>query len=143
MTRRRPRSRRSIGQSMVEFALILPILLIVLVGMLDFGRAIFAYNSVANAARSATRVAIVNQTASDVEAAAASEAVGLDPLSVVIDYDDGGTVCSPVKLGCIARVEVSHAWMPATPLLNAMIGPITLESTTAMPVEREWPIASP
>ncbi|MGH2379666.1 MAG: TadE/TadG family type IV pilus assembly protein [Candidatus Limnocylindria bacterium] len=140
--RRRP-SNRSMGQSMVEFALILPILLIVLVGMLDFGRAIFAYNSVANAARSATRIAIVNQTVSDVEDAAESEAVGLDPLTIVVEYDDGGTACSPVKLGCIASVRVSHAWMPATPLVNAMIGPITLESSAAMPVEREWPMVSP
>ena len=71
---------------MVEFALILPILLIALVGMLDFGRAIFAYNSVANAARSATRVAIVNQTVSEVEDAAENESVGLSPLTVVIAY---------------------------------------------------------
>ena len=128
---------------MVEFALILPILLIALVGMLDFGRAIFAYNSVANAARSATRVAIVNQTVSEVEDAAENESVGLSPLTVVIAYEDGGTECSPITRGCIASVEVSHAWMPATPIINAIIGPITLDSSAAMPVERVWPSPSP
>lgn len=128
---------------MVEFALLLPILLIVLVGLLDFGRAIFAYNSLANAARSATRVAIVNQTATEVEDAAEMESVGLSPVTVVIEYDDGGIACSPIKRGCIASVAVSHAWMPATPIINGLIGPITLDSSAAMPVERVWPAPSP
>jgi len=38
------------GQSLVEFALILWILVVVLLGILDFGRAIAAYNSISNAA---------------------------------------------------------------------------------------------
>ena len=39
------------GQSAVEFALVLPILLLLLMGMFDFGRAFYYYNAVANAAR--------------------------------------------------------------------------------------------
>ena len=134
--RRAPR-----GQSMVEFALILPLLLIVMFGIVDFGRAIFAYNSVSNAARSAARVAVVNQTAADIEDAAEDEAVGLDPLTVTAGYTTpGGATCAPVERGCIARVDVTHAWLAATPLLNAIVGPITLTSSAKMPVERQWPV---
>jgi len=64
------------GQSLVEFALILPILLILLMGILDFGRAIAAYNSVSNAARSAARVAVVDQNEAVVDQAAIDEAFG-------------------------------------------------------------------
>ena len=39
------------GQSLVEFALVLPVLMILVLGTLDFGRVYFAYVSVTNAAR--------------------------------------------------------------------------------------------
>jgi len=55
--RRRDRSR---GQGLVEFALVLPIFMVMLIGMVDLGRAIWANNSVANAAREAARFAAVH-----------------------------------------------------------------------------------
>jgi Flp pilus assembly protein TadG len=55
--RRRSRSR---GQGLVEFALVLPIFLVILIGMVDLGRTIWANNSVANAAREAARFAAVH-----------------------------------------------------------------------------------
>lgn len=48
------------GQAIVEFALVLPLFLLILIGMVDVGRAIWANNSVANAAREAARYAIVH-----------------------------------------------------------------------------------
>jgi len=43
------------AQSMVEFALVLPILLLVIVGLLEVGRAIFMYSSLFTAAREGVR----------------------------------------------------------------------------------------
>ena len=51
---------RQHGQALVEFALVLPILLVVLIGIMDFGRAFFVYSEVSNAAREAVRYAAVN-----------------------------------------------------------------------------------
>jgi len=48
------------GQGLVEFALILPVFLVILIGMVDLGRAIWANNSVANASREAARFAAVH-----------------------------------------------------------------------------------
>ena len=45
------------GQAMAEFALVLPILLLVIIGLLEAGRALFIYNSVTNASRDAVRYA--------------------------------------------------------------------------------------
>lgn len=56
------RHKRSNGQSLVEFALIFPMLLVLLLGFLDLGRAIFYYSSLTNAVREGTRRAIVNHT---------------------------------------------------------------------------------
>lgn len=51
------RSRRGAGQSLVEFALVIPIFLLVLFGLLDMGRAVYSNNTLAQAAREATRLA--------------------------------------------------------------------------------------
>lgn len=51
---------RSLGQGLVEFGLVLPIFLAILIGMVDIGRAVWANNSVANAAREAARFASVH-----------------------------------------------------------------------------------
>ena len=45
----------------MEFALVLPIFLLIVFGVFDLGRGVFAYNTVANAAREGARVAAVNQ----------------------------------------------------------------------------------
>ncbi|MEI7768873.1 MAG: TadE family protein [Chloroflexales bacterium] len=49
--------RRSSGQSIVEMAFVLPVLLIVLFGVMEFGYIIFAYSTVSQAARNAAEVA--------------------------------------------------------------------------------------
>lgn len=46
---------RSKAQSMVEFALVLPILLVIVYGLLEVGRLIFIYSTVVTAAREAAR----------------------------------------------------------------------------------------
>lgn len=48
------------GQAMVEFALILPVFLLLLVGLFDLGRVIWVNDTLATAAREAGRFAIVH-----------------------------------------------------------------------------------
>ena len=45
------------GQAIVEFAIALPILLVVIIGLLEVGRMVFIYSSVNNASRNAARYA--------------------------------------------------------------------------------------
>ncbi len=47
---------RQKGQSLVEFALVLPLFVLILVGIFDIGRAFFAYIAISNAAREGARV---------------------------------------------------------------------------------------
>jgi Flp pilus assembly protein TadG len=123
------------GQSLVEFTLILPLLLVLLMGILDLGRGVAAYNSVANAARSAARVAIVDQNADVVEQAAAAEAFGLVPLTV--DFESNVNADDPCVINvCMVRVEVSYGYIPATPIIGNIIGPITVSAETHLAIER-------
>jgi hypothetical protein len=48
------------GQAMVEFALVFPIFILLMVGMFDLGRVIWVNNTLATAAREAARYAIVH-----------------------------------------------------------------------------------
>ena len=49
------------GQSLVEFAIVFPIALALMLAVFDVGRAVFLYNGLTNAAREGVRLAIVNQ----------------------------------------------------------------------------------
>ena len=75
---------RSEGQALVEFALVLPILILLLVGIFDFGRAVYAFNTVNNAAREGVRLAIVDQNCNAVGQAARQHA---SSISVEWVYD--------------------------------------------------------
>ena len=59
-TRTEARERVRRGQGLVEFALILPILLLVLIGILEFARILFIYVNVSNAAREGARYGVVH-----------------------------------------------------------------------------------
>jgi hypothetical protein len=54
------RRRRQRGQALLEFAVVLPVFMVVLLGMIDLGRVIWANDSISNAAREAARFAIVH-----------------------------------------------------------------------------------
>jgi Flp pilus assembly protein TadG len=138
---------RSHGQSLVEFALLLPVLIVTLLGMLDFGRAIYAYNAVSEAARNGARVAIVNQTPGDICLVAASRAVALGLPTTCAPNGNPGTqgvwvttsglpACTPVPdIDCLQSVRVTYEFRAITPVIGAIVGPINISSTSTVPVE--------
>jgi Flp pilus assembly protein TadG len=75
---RRFRRQRTRGQALVEFALVLPIFILILVGIFDLGRAVYAFNTVNNAAREAVRLAIVDQNCDAIGQTAREHASSLD-----------------------------------------------------------------
>ena len=58
--RKRTHRRGELAQSMVEFALAAPFLLLLMLGVIDFGRVYFAYVSVTNSARTGADYAAAN-----------------------------------------------------------------------------------
>jgi Flp pilus assembly protein TadG len=120
------------GQSVVEFALVLPVLLIIVLGLFDFGRAIYASNAISNAARVATRLAIVDQDEVLIKQTAVDEApgAGLEPPDIVVTY-----TCTDRIEVCFANVAVTVGYTPATPMIEALVGPITLSASSEMPIE--------
>jgi len=58
------RNQSARGQALVEFAMVLPIFMVLLFALLDFGRVVYAQNTVAQAAREAARFAAVSPSES-------------------------------------------------------------------------------
>ena len=138
------RHRPASGQALVEFALILPVLVLLLMGLFDFGRLIVAYNTVSEAARIGARVAIVNQTPADICQVAAQRAVALAlPTAcagsatadgVYVTTTSGGASCTTI-LTCSEIVKVTYQFSAITPIIGSFIGPIRVSSTSTLPVE--------
>jgi Flp pilus assembly protein TadG len=63
--RRRPDARR--GQALVEFAIVIPVLLLLLLGVVDFARAWNVYEVLTDAAREGAREAVVDNGKSEAE----------------------------------------------------------------------------
>ena len=146
-SKRHARARRR-GQALLEFALALPIILLLLFGIFDLGRAVFAFTTITEAARIGGRIAIVDQNDALIQSSAADYAVALniDPNTVIVQYltsDLAGPCASPTEIDCIASVTVPYAWTPATPVLSDLVGTIAMQSTTQLPIERSYTSPTP
>lgn len=106
------------GQSLLEFALVLPVLLIVLAGVLDLGRLYFAYVAVTDAAGEGAAYAAIHPDDTDEIIARAQDATGG---MVEIDEDMVTIEDNPSGLSQAISVEVSYEFTLATPLIGAML----------------------
>lgn len=126
---RRPRAER--GQSLIEYALVMPILLLVFLGIADFARVIFSYDTIGNAAREGARYGTVHATdVTGIEARTRALTSGLDPanLDVSISYPGGNTI----------RVEVLYRETLLTgPIIEAVGGSpeLPLRAVSTMRIE--------
>lgn len=141
------------GQGLVEFALVIPLLLLLLFAILDFGRAVYAYSTISNQARAGSRVAIVDQTIATIEQTAIDQGVALGTTGADIDvcFKDAASTqqdCAqpatqacptPRFIGCIAIVTVHHSFTAVTPVIGNIVGQIDMASTTRIPIERVFP----
>ena len=115
MSQRCARARRyhrsSRGQSLVEFALVLPFLLVLVLGAVDYGRAYFDYISVTSAARTAAFYASAGP-----ESAADTTGIRNAALQEMVDVQGGTAAEVTVATGpdaggrTYARVTVRHTF---------------------------------
>jgi Flp pilus assembly protein TadG len=97
------------GAAAVEFALLVPVLLLVLFGLIDFGRALNAQITLTQAAREGARLAALSQ--SNVASRTQAAATGLSGVTVTVTSCPSGA--GPTS---DATVEVSYPFTFATPI---------------------------
>jgi hypothetical protein len=130
--------RRNRGQALAEFGLVLPLLVLLLMIIFDFGRLIYAYNTVGNAARAGERTNVVDQNTAVVQDRVMTTLLGLPPAgsAVAITWEPACTNPQPLKIGCMSTVKVSYPWNPITPVISRIFGPVNVEASASMPLER-------
>ena len=127
--------RRNDGVAMTEFALILPIFMVIVAGMLGFGRVFFYWIQANHVANETARWAIVDRNP---YAPTTLQAHGANSAST--EFNDGAqqtTVCITRQgnkdLGAPLKVSVSKPFT-FVPILN--IGTITIQASSTMRIER-------
>jgi len=143
----RPRRENQGGQTLTEFALVIPLVVLIFLGLFDLGRAVYAYTTISNAAREAARVLIVDQSqtggvfAAQTEAAGSAIALGIAPGAVGVSFrsPDLSTSCNARTIGCVAEVTVPYSYTAITPVISQLVGPISMSSTVRIPIERTQP----
>lgn len=127
------------GAVLVEFAIVLPILLLIVWVIIDFARAFYTVNSLASAVREGARVAAVYDVPSDNETViknrvkAAFNAFGGPPLTdAQIIIDDQTTTNGEVTV----RVH-QYEWRTTTPITVISGGRILMTRQATFRWERE------
>jgi len=126
------------GQTLVEFTLVLPIFLLVLFAIVDFGMAFHAWITVTNSAREGARVGSVRATSAEIEQRVRDTATSLDEAELTVAVTNAGG-----QPGGSVEVDVSYDYSLMTPLadlLNLVSGgtipsTLTLSSTADMRLE--------
>jgi Flp pilus assembly protein TadG len=162
--------RRENAQTMVEFALVFPIILLITYGIIEFGRLVFTYAMVNTAAREGARYGsasgIVNcggvdkpqyACCSGIQAAAERRAILTDVSSITISFIKGlstdpahetSSTCSdvysqPKKVGTGDRIRVTVV-AQFTPWISFVgLDSINIESTNFRTILVDVPIEAP
>jgi Flp pilus assembly protein TadG len=118
---------RERGAAAVEFALIVPVLLLLVFGIFEFSRLYNEQISLSNAARSAARVMAITNDQGEARAAAVSGAPALNPLISGGQVSFSPAACTP---GTTMTATISYP----TDLLTGWFGAsMTLTGEGAMP----------
>ena len=136
---RKPRRSDRRGASVVEFAVVAPVFIVLVFGMIEFGRMIMVQQLLTNAAREGARTAVIgdsntNQVKSIVENYLDDTSVDKDAITVAI-YVNGSEEIDPTEAatGSPIKIEVSVplddvGWLPAPWFLGGR----TLTTTSTM-----------
>ncbi len=124
------RRREAGGQALVEFSLAIIVFLVLMMAVFDFGRAIYQYNGVAQAAREIARVTAAHSGADFTTVAGRSSQTkaviatqkGLipnlqDPTITCVDIE-GTVIAAACHRGQWINVKVVAPYTPITPLMG-------------------------
>lgn len=129
--------RTDAGQALVEFALVLPVMLMMLFALVDFGRGFYTWLVVTNAAREGARVGATQKPLTDIQQRILDSATGVDTTDLTITVTNvQGPRGQPIV------VDLSYDFQFVTPignLLNLLSGGTlnapTITSTASMRLE--------
>jgi len=123
------------GQTLVELALVLPIIILILFGTLELGRVFHSYIVITNAAREGARLGALGKSDEEIisRIREASPLYQADSRLRITRLEPNESARSP---GVPLIVEVAYDVELVTPLISSILpNPVTLKSTAVMRVE--------
>lgn len=121
------------GQSIVEFALVVPLLILLLFGIIDFGRTFHAYLAIDHAGREAARTASVGGTDAEISSVALANG------SSIKLSEKGTFVISPSESdresGENVTITITYPIDFLTPVIGNIVGSFDLTNITVMRLE--------
>ncbi|MBI3168696.1 MAG: pilus assembly protein [Chloroflexi bacterium] len=149
----KPKKNSQRGQSLVELALSLMVILMLLMGAIDFGVALFAYVSMRDAAQEGAVYGSIEPTDTDGiiarTMAAADDIIIIEEADITISYSDSTKLCegstnvSGVDIPHKITVSIVHQHPVSTPLVGAMIGSQTITLRTQVTNTILSPVCDP
>lgn len=120
---------------MVELALILPIIIVILFGILEFGRVFHCYIIITHAAREGARIGAVGKTDSEI-IARIRESAPLPQADTKLQVTKLEPTQSARTSGIPLTVEVTYDVDLVTPLFSDILpNPVTLRAESTMRLE--------
>ncbi|MBB1021338.1 pilus assembly protein [Dietzia sp. E1] len=119
---------RERGATAVEFALVLPLLLLLVLGIIEFGRAYHLQTTLSNAARDGVRVMALENSVSAARSTAKASAQPLPLTNTMIRVTP--STCSGGAVPGTAWVSIDYPFTPLSGFLP--IGDITLTGKGSM-----------
>ena len=143
-----PQVRTRLGQALVETAIILPLLLILLVGAIDFGRAFFGWVNLHQAVRIGANYAASNPNMTATERSRFEELIAHELSGILSSCQpeslatvnatyttSGGTPTVTPTLGDYAHLTLQCDFTPMTPIIGGLIGdPLRMSATSTFPI---------
>jgi Flp pilus assembly protein TadG len=135
---RRSTRKKDKAQSLVEFALVVPLFLLLVVALIDFSRLLFTYVSLSNATREMARVAAVSTNWSSAEAIAtfnnqAMFTSGRSSATDSVTVITGNAACArsrDIGATCATGPTTRTCAMTSTPTANPALSGCTLNPPT-------------
>ncbi|RKD28776.1 TadE/TadG family type IV pilus assembly protein [Thermohalobacter berrensis] len=121
------------GQSIVELAILLPLFLLILMGIFEFGRIMNTYLVIEHASREGARVASVGYEDAEIIEKVNDSSIPLDTSKLYVNISPES---SSRKRGTDVTVKVSYNIDIIVPIIESIIpDPLHLEAETVMRVE--------
>lgn len=144
MQRKPEQKTKQRGQATVELALIMPVLLLLSLGVLDFGRGLYTYNTLIGAVREGARYGSIHYdtnkpSSSDIQdrvrAAAKNIVTSSSNPNITVSQCDSTNVCGSYTndSGKLIKVTASYQYVLLAGLLNS--SSIPMSATAVMSID--------
>ncbi len=127
------------AQGLVEFALVAPLFFLLLFGLIEGARLVYAYNTVNHAAQEAARVGVLADTSSinvvRDEAVSSAQPLTVYSGDVSVEVNSGSKSFSDRDIGDRLFVSVDYDFVPIVLLVFGSNTPIQVSGSTELMIE--------